>query len=106
MSVSIAIVGMACRYPDANDPAALWETVLSGRRAFRRITACTIDECITQPRRDRRVPSSEHTLACSRTNVLVHPRLGCTIPTRTHGGVEGIEYVHVGAGPPPLHPRA
>ena len=33
----IAIVGMACRYPDANTPKALWENVLTKRRAFRRL---------------------------------------------------------------------
>ena len=33
----IAIVGMACRYPDANTPAELWENALAQRRAFRRI---------------------------------------------------------------------
>ncbi|GAA2704371.1 SDR family NAD(P)-dependent oxidoreductase [Micromonospora olivasterospora] len=33
----IAIVGMACRYPDADSPGQLWENVLAGRRAFRRI---------------------------------------------------------------------
>ena len=33
----VAIVGVACRYPDASSPAELWENVLSGRRAFRRI---------------------------------------------------------------------
>jgi enediyne polyketide synthase len=34
---SIALVGMACRYPGARTPAELWENVLAGRRAFRRI---------------------------------------------------------------------
>ncbi len=34
---SIAIVGMACQYPDARSPAELWENVLAQRRAFRRI---------------------------------------------------------------------
>jgi enediyne polyketide synthase len=33
----IAIVGMACRYPDARSPAELWENVLARRRAFRRV---------------------------------------------------------------------
>jgi enediyne polyketide synthase len=33
----IAIVGIACRYPDASSPEQLWENVLSQRRAFRRI---------------------------------------------------------------------
>ena len=37
MSTPIAIVGIACRYPDASSPAELWENVLAGRRAFRRI---------------------------------------------------------------------
>ncbi len=33
----IAIVGTACRYPDAKTPEDLWENVLAQRRAFRRI---------------------------------------------------------------------
>jgi enediyne polyketide synthase len=33
----IAIVGMACRYPDADSPQQLWENVLAQRRAFRRL---------------------------------------------------------------------
>ncbi|MHC4627150.1 MAG: type I polyketide synthase, partial [Planctomycetota bacterium] len=37
MSSKIAIVGMACRLPDACCPGELWETVLAKRRAFRRI---------------------------------------------------------------------
>jgi enediyne polyketide synthase len=37
MTDSIAIVGLACRYPDASSPAELWENVLAGRRAFRQI---------------------------------------------------------------------
>jgi len=37
MSTPIAIVGIACRYPDATSPAELWENVLAGRRAFRQI---------------------------------------------------------------------
>ncbi|MFL6196666.1 MAG: SDR family NAD(P)-dependent oxidoreductase [Thermoanaerobaculia bacterium] len=39
MAEGIAIVGMACRYPDARTPAELWENVLARRRAFRRIPA-------------------------------------------------------------------
>ncbi len=37
MKPGIAIVGMACIYPDAHSPAALWENALAQRRAFRRI---------------------------------------------------------------------
>ncbi|HEY6347986.1 MAG TPA: SDR family NAD(P)-dependent oxidoreductase [Candidatus Angelobacter sp.] len=34
---SIAIIGMACRYPDALSPRQLWENTLAQRRSFRRI---------------------------------------------------------------------
>ena len=37
MSERIAVVGIACRYPDAENPNQLWENVLTGRRAFRRL---------------------------------------------------------------------
>ncbi len=37
MTQPIALVGLACVYPDARSPAELWENVLAGRRAFRRI---------------------------------------------------------------------
>jgi enediyne polyketide synthase len=37
MTDPIAIVGMACVYPDVRSPAELWENVLAGRRAFRRL---------------------------------------------------------------------
>lgn len=35
-SEGVAIVGMACRYPDADSPTRLWETVLGRRQGFRR----------------------------------------------------------------------
>ncbi|WP_160146097.1 type I polyketide synthase [Dictyobacter aurantiacus] len=34
---TIAIVGMACRYPDTRSPQELWENALAQRRAFRTI---------------------------------------------------------------------
>ena len=37
MRSSIAIVGMACQYPDARSPRELWENVLAQRRAFRQM---------------------------------------------------------------------
>ncbi len=33
----IAVVGIGLRYPDAHTPGELWENVLAGRRAFRRL---------------------------------------------------------------------
>ncbi|MCO5998076.1 polyketide synthase family protein [Actinoallomurus rhizosphaericola] len=37
MGQRIAIIGLACEYPDASSPAQLWENVLAQRRAFRRL---------------------------------------------------------------------
>lgn len=37
MTPAVAIVGMACRYPDARSPDDLWDNVLAQRRAFRRM---------------------------------------------------------------------
>ena len=37
MKGAIAIIGMACQFPDARSPIELWENVLAQRRAFRRI---------------------------------------------------------------------
>ena len=39
MKPGIAIIGLACCYPDARSPNELWENVLAQRRAFRRIPA-------------------------------------------------------------------
>jgi enediyne polyketide synthase len=40
---SLAVVGLACRFPDADDPAALLDLVLTGRRSFRRLPSARID---------------------------------------------------------------
>lgn len=37
VSNAIAIVGAACRYPDATSPEELWQNVLARRQAFRRM---------------------------------------------------------------------
>lgn len=37
MSPRIAIIGMACRFPDASTPSELWDNALAGRRSFRRL---------------------------------------------------------------------
>lgn len=38
----LAIVGLACQYPDARSPTELWEMVVAQRRAFRRIPAARL----------------------------------------------------------------
>ena len=39
----LAVVGLACRFPDSDDPAALLDVVLTGRRCFRRLPPGRID---------------------------------------------------------------
>jgi enediyne polyketide synthase len=39
----VAIVGLACRYPDADDPPTLLDTILNGRQAFRRLPPERLD---------------------------------------------------------------
>ncbi|MBT8469456.1 MAG: SDR family NAD(P)-dependent oxidoreductase, partial [Deltaproteobacteria bacterium] len=34
---AVAVIGLGCWYPDAPNPARLWENILSRRRAFRRL---------------------------------------------------------------------
>ncbi|MGH3231220.1 MAG: polyketide synthase, partial [Streptosporangiaceae bacterium] len=34
---SVAVIGLDCRFPDAHDPPALLDTILTGRRAFRQV---------------------------------------------------------------------
>ena len=59
MPSSIAIVGMACVYPDAKSPAELWENVLAQRRAFRRIPPerLRLEDYLSE---DRRAPDSTY----------------------------------------------
>jgi enediyne polyketide synthase len=40
---SLAVVGLACRFPDADDAPELLDVVLAGRRAFRRIPPARLD---------------------------------------------------------------
>ncbi len=40
---ALAVVGLACRFPDSDDPAALLDVVLTGRRSFRRLPRGRID---------------------------------------------------------------
>ena len=39
---AIAVIGLACRYPDATTPRQLWENILARRRQFRRIPDCRL----------------------------------------------------------------
>ncbi|MBM7774191.1 enediyne polyketide synthase [Actinokineospora baliensis] len=48
----VAVVGLACHYPDAHTPNELWQAVLTGRRAFRRIPATRLSPAYLGERGD------------------------------------------------------
>ncbi|WP_199443815.1 type I polyketide synthase [Umezawaea beigongshangensis] len=51
-SGGVAVVGLACRYPDADSPTRLWETVLGGRRGFRRLPEQRLSSAYVGPADD------------------------------------------------------
>lgn len=57
----IAIVGAACRYPDADGPHQLWEVVLDQRRTFRRLPPERLDS-IDYLDRDRGAPDKTYSV--------------------------------------------
>ncbi|HEY2287125.1 MAG TPA: beta-ketoacyl synthase N-terminal-like domain-containing protein, partial [Streptosporangiaceae bacterium] len=50
---SVAVVGLACRFPDADDPPTLLDTILTGRRAFRLVPPGRLDLADGGPARPR-----------------------------------------------------
>jgi enediyne polyketide synthase len=57
----IAIIGAACRYPDASSAAQLWEVVLDQRRTFRRLPPERLDP-IDYFDRDRLAPDKSYSV--------------------------------------------
>ncbi|WP_283134068.1 type I polyketide synthase [Rhizohabitans arisaemae] len=77
--MSIAIVGLACRYPDSDDAAALWETVIGQRRAFRRIPPerLDLDDYLCA---DRSVPDTTYSASAAILRDWVFDRTAFGIP--------------------------
>ncbi|MGW3960861.1 SDR family NAD(P)-dependent oxidoreductase [Amycolatopsis sp. NPDC005003] len=56
----IAIVGLACRYPDAVSPDQLWHNVLGRRRAFRRLPDTRLSDAYRGDRADAELSYLTH----------------------------------------------
>ena len=61
MRTDIALVGLACRFPEADSPVELWENVLSQRRSFRQLPPSRLraEDYLSE---DRSVPDATYTL--------------------------------------------
>lgn len=80
---ALAIIGLACRYPDADSPAALWENVLAKRQAFRRIPAerLNLDDYFAA---DPRVPDSTYATEAALLTDYVFDRVRYRIAKTTY----------------------
>jgi enediyne polyketide synthase len=82
MTPGIAIVGMACRFPEARSPAELWENVLAQRRAFRRLPACRLRaEDYLSP--DRSAPDRTYAAEAALIDGYEFDRLGFRVAGET-----------------------
>ncbi|MFF5212422.1 SDR family NAD(P)-dependent oxidoreductase [Streptosporangium sp. NPDC000396] len=81
--MSVAIVGLACTYPDAPDPRALWETVLWRRRAFRRVPAERLD-LADYHSPDRSAPDRTHSTRAALIEGWEFDRNAFHIPGQVH----------------------
>src|SRR5438093_13632157 len=82
MNPAIAIVGMACRYPDARSPVELWENALSQRRAFRRMPPerLRIEDYLA----DKSVPDSTYTAEAAVIEGYEFDRVGFRVAGSTY----------------------
>ncbi|MER5325042.1 SDR family NAD(P)-dependent oxidoreductase [Streptosporangium roseum] len=76
--MSVAIVGLACTYPDAPDPGALWEAVVSRRRAFRRLPVERLDLA------DHHSPDRTHSIRAALIEGWEFDRAAFGVPDPVH----------------------
>lgn len=82
MNPQIAIVGMACRYPDANSPDELWQNVLAKRQAFRQMPAERLRaEDYVSP--DRSAPDRTYSMSAAVINGYEFDRVGFRVAGST-----------------------
>jgi enediyne polyketide synthase len=92
MSSGIAIVGMACCYPDARNPRELWENVLAQRRAFRRIPAerLRLEDYFSD---DSSVPDSIYSTQAAVIEGYEFDRVRFRVPGSTFRGVDLVHWL-------------
>jgi enediyne polyketide synthase len=78
----IAVIGIACHYPDARNPRELWENILSRRRAFRRIPDCRLP-LADYHHEDRRVADATYGTRAALIDGFTFDWAGRRIPYQT-----------------------
>src|ERR1044072_7657967 len=103
MTHAIAIVGMACRYPDARSPDELWENALAQRRAFRRIPAerLNLDDYLSS---DRESPDRTYSTEGAFIEGYEFDRARFRVPGATYRAADPAA-PHPGAARRPCVPR-
>src|SRR5687768_3393442 len=92
MRQAIAIVGMACRYPDARSPDELWENALAGRRAFRRIPAerLNLDDYLSS---DRQSPDQTYSTEGAFIEGYEFDRVRFRVPGGTYRAADPVHWL-------------
>jgi enediyne polyketide synthase len=92
MGQAIAIVGMACRYPDARSPDELWENSLAQRRAFRRIPAerLNLNDYLSQ---DRKSPDQTYSTEGAFIEGYEFDRARFRVPGETYRAADPVHWL-------------
>lgn len=92
MGQAIAIVGMACRYPDARSPDELWENALAQRRAFRRIPAerLNLDDYLSS---DRQSPDQTYSTEGAFIEGYEFDRARFRVPGATYRAADPVHWL-------------
>ncbi|HBY80184.1 MAG TPA: beta keto-acyl synthase, partial [Cyanobacteria bacterium UBA11148] len=87
MKSAIAIVGMACHYPDAHSPLELWENILAQRQAFRRLPPERLN-LADYFSADRTTPDRTYAAQAALIEGYEFDRVGFRVPNSTFGSAD------------------
>ena len=84
---AVAVIGIGCWYPDAPNPARLWENILARRRAFRRLPVARLPlDAYFDP--DKRAPDKTYGRKAAVIDGFNFDWVGRRIPRRTFEGTD------------------
>ena len=84
---AVAVIGIGCWYPDAPNPARLWENILARRRAFRRLPAARLPlDAYFDP--DKRAPDKTYGRKAAVIDGFDFDWVGRRIPKGTFEGTD------------------